>query len=235
MPYPSVCRWILSFLLITTFIQVATHPAQAQSPDAILKRATKALGGEKNIRIIKSRSAKGSLTRITDAAQGTYQTSTMRPGLYNTSLEIRGFETTSGFNGKSGWSRDSRDGLRTLTGFASRDFQGEAAYRNSLWLDYKREKSKLAAGPAENVDGKDTRTVIITTARNAQIKISFDATSFLPLREEFGVGEHARIYEYANYRVVDGVQEPYSVKLTAGKERYQINLDEILHNPQIAR
>jgi hypothetical protein len=59
----------------------------------------------------------------------------MRPNLFNLSFDVGGFEVESGYNGKSGWMRNSRDGLRTLTGDASVDFQTEAAYRNSLWLN----------------------------------------------------------------------------------------------------
>src|SRR5262245_65061097 len=47
----------------------------------------------------------------------------MRPNLYACAFNLGGLEVSMGYNGKSAWTRDSRDGLRTLTGAASRDFQ----------------------------------------------------------------------------------------------------------------
>jgi hypothetical protein len=235
MPYRFSLRRIVFLFSLATLIQVAAPSGNAQSPDALLKRAAKALGGEKAIRTVKSDTSKGLITRLSDGATGTYRSATMRPGLFNTSFDIRGFEVAFGFNGKSGWTRDSRDGLRTLTGLPSRDFQSEAAYRNALWLDYKREKSKIVPCPDENVDGKTARCVSLVTSRDSQIKILLDGTTGLPLREEFGAGEHSRRFDYADYRPVDGVMEAFAIDFTTGSDRFQIKLDEVTHNAPLTQ
>jgi hypothetical protein len=235
MPYPVPCRRIVSFFFFAVSLQFSAHSAFAQSPDALLKRATKALGGEKALRAVKSRAVKGSLTRITDGSSGSYTSASMRPGLFTSSIDIRGFEVDYGFNGKSGWTRDSRDGMRTLTGLPSRDFQTEAGYHNSLWLDYKKEKSKVTACPNESIEGKPARCVSLITSRNSQIKVLLDSTSFLPLREEFGAGDHLRTFSYSDYRPVNGVMEAYAIGFTAGSNRYQIKLGEVIHNSQLTQ
>ena len=117
--------------------------AQQQSPSKILKQAEKALGGAKALQNLRNVRKKGTITRIKDGATGVFLMQTTQPNFYNESYDLGGFETESGYNGKSGWARDSRDGLRTLTGKASVDFQAEVNYRNNLWLNYKREKSKI--------------------------------------------------------------------------------------------
>lgn len=234
MPCLVPSRFRCSLLLLTFLLLVLSNSAQAQSPDAILKRATKAIGGEKALRIVRARSMKGTLTRTSDGATGTYQASMLRPGLFIRSFDIRGFEMSTGFNGKSGWSRDSRDGLRTLTGSASRDFQAEALYRNSLWLDYKREKSKISRGSSDAIEGKPVHGIVLTTARNAQIRMYFDATSFLLVREEIPQGDDTLVLDYADHRAVNGVIEPYSIVVTLNRERYQVRIEEVLHNPQLA-
>ncbi|MEP7273256.1 MAG: hypothetical protein ABI882_17285 [Acidobacteriota bacterium] len=223
------CRSLRYCLFFTAFLLIVSTSVRAQSADSILKRASKAMGGEKALRAIKSRSVKASVIRSSDGANGSYRATTQRPNLLITTLEVRGFETSAGFNGKSGWGRDSRDGLRTLTGLTSRDFQAEAAYRSSLWLDYKREKSKISLGTLSAAS--DARTVVLTTSRNAQIKLSFDPTSFLLVREEIRAGEATRIFEYSDFRPVNGVMEPHSIKATLGSEIYEIKVEEVLHNP----
>ena len=44
----------------------------------------------------------------------------------NVSYDLAGFETEFGYNGRSAWARNSRDGLLTLTGKASTDMQALA-------------------------------------------------------------------------------------------------------------
>ena len=118
----------------------------AQSPNKIIKQANSALGGEKILQNLKSFQKTGKITRLKDGATGNYKMQAESPNFYNVEFDLGGFETETGYNGKSGWRRDSRDGLRTLTGNTSRDFQAETNYRNNLWLNYKKEKAKITLG-----------------------------------------------------------------------------------------
>jgi len=140
-----------------------------------------------------------------------------------------------GYNGKSAWTRDSRDGLRTLTGDASRDFQTEARYRNARWLDYKKEKSKLGLGGQTTVQGKTANVVVLTTVKNVKIKLYFDAASGLLVREEIPAGEITRVFEYSDFRPVGSLTEPHAITVSEGDERYEIKLAQIVHNPGIER
>src|SRR5687768_10714495 len=117
----------LRLFLILFFFSTA---AIAQSPGKILSLANKALGGEKALKSVKSRQATGRITRLSDGASGAYRTQAAMPNLYGEIFDLNGFEVAVGDNGKSGWRRDSKNGLRTLTGEASRDFQAETFYRN---------------------------------------------------------------------------------------------------------
>lgn len=207
----------------------------AQSPDKILKQATKAHGGEKNFRAVKSWQVKGTIVRKGDGETGTYLAEATAPNLYRTVIDLRGLQTSNGFSGKSGWSRDSRNGLRTLTGFESRDFQAEALYRNTRWLDYKKEKSKIAAAGTAQIDGKTANTIIITTAKNVPLKLYFDATSGLLIREEFPAGDAKRVIDYKDYRAIDGVMEPHAMTVTNGAETLEITFTQITHNIALDR
>jgi len=218
---------------LALFLLFAGVAASAQSPNKILKQAARAIGGEKVWQSRKSFQKKGTITRLRDGASGTFQARGAQPNLYNTSFDLNGFETEYGFNGKSGWTRDSRDGLRTLTGEASRDFQVEAAFRNNLWLNYKKEKAKIVAGGQSIINGKPADSLIYTTAKGVPVKLFFDKTSGLPLREEIRAGERTKIFDYADYRKVDGVNEPFSIKQTVGADVFEIKLDQITHDAPV--
>jgi hypothetical protein len=107
------------------------------------------------------------LHALSDNAGGNFQSQTVQPNLYTSSFDLNGFETAVGYNGKSGWSRDSKTGLRTLTGAAGRDFQIESNYRNNRWLNYKKEKSKIVYGGKSNINGKSADLVTLTTVKGA--------------------------------------------------------------------
>ncbi len=237
-PASSMMKWILYPTFSIVFTIVCATAASAQSADKIVKRAVKAMTsgkGEKALREIRSWQIKGTITNTKDGARGGYQASATQPNLYTVSFDLRGLEFSAGYNGKSAWARDSRDGLRTLTGAASRDFQTEARYRNARWLDYRKEKSKLTFGGQAQVNGKTANTVVLTTPKNVKIKMYFDAATGLLAREELPAGEISRVLDYSDFRPVGAVMEPHAITIVEGDAKYEIKLDQIVHNPQLDR
>jgi len=237
-PVSSTIKQTLCAAISIIFAAFCATSASAQSADKIIKQAVKAMTngkGEKALREIRSWQVKGTITNTKDGSTGGYRAYASQPNLYARAFDLRGLEVSAGYNGKSAWMRDSRDGLRTLTGAASRDFQTEARYRNSRWLDYKKEKSKLAPGGQAQINGKTTNTVVLTTPKNVRIKLYFDAATGLLVREEAPAGEVTRVFDYSDFRPVGNVIEPHAVTVTEGDERYEIALDQIVHNPQLER
>jgi hypothetical protein len=226
-------RFLLALRLTTCCLMFAL-PLAAQSVDKILKQATKALGGEKALRSLRSWQAQGTVTRRRDGESGKYKAAALAPNLYWGLFDLRGLETSVGYNGKSGWFRDARNGLRTMTGDASRDFQAEAALRNTRWLDAKKNKAKLVATPG-TINGKAVHTVTMTTAKNVKLKLHFDAASGLLLREEIPAGALTRIFDYADYKPVNGLQFAHTITTTVGADSYDIKLERIVHNPPLDR
>lgn len=227
-------RVALTLAIGLTVAFIVRRPAHAQSAEAIVKKAIKAAGGERAYRRVSSWQAEGTITRRRDGVTGRYRVAAVRPNLFFAATELGGFEASEGYNGKSGWRRDSRAGLRTLTGAESADFQAEAFYRNGLLLNFKKEKARLRYGGPSTVNGKAAHNVALTTARGVQIKMFFDAATGLLVREEIPAGEVTKVYEYADHRAVNGVLEPFAVALTTttkdGAEQYEIRLDQVTHN-----
>ncbi|HKQ73245.1 MAG TPA: hypothetical protein VJ810_05920 [Blastocatellia bacterium] len=237
-PVASIAKQTLCAAISIIFAALFATGAAAQSADKIVKQAVKAMTngkGEKALREIRSWQVKGRITNPKDGSTGDYQATAAQPNLYAYEFDLRGLEVSAGYNGKSAWMRDSRDGLRTLTGAASRDFQTEARYRNTRWLDYKKEKSKLALGGQAEINGKPANAIVMTTPKNVKIKMYFDAASGLLVREEAPAGEITRVYDYSDFRPVGNVMEPHAITITEGDERYEIELEQTVHNPQLER
>ncbi len=225
----------MNLKLLLFLIFLCSTLVSAQSPNKILSQANKAHGGEKALKSVRAWRFSGKITRQSDGASGVYQSFAGSPNLYGEAFDLNGFEYSVGYNGKSGWTRDSKNGLRTLTGDASRDFQAETFYRNQRWVDAKAEKTKISAGGKANINGKAANAVILTTAKGVRIKLFFDAATNLLLREEIPNGDAVKIIDYADYRKVNNIPEAFSIVSKIGDETFEIKLDEIKHNPQIAK
>ncbi|MEO8042350.1 MAG: hypothetical protein ABI646_07065 [Acidobacteriota bacterium] len=225
----------MKFRFSLLFIALAVLSAGAQTPSMILKQAEKAMGGAKSLQSVSSWYRTGSIRRATDGAGGKITIRTTGPNLYNLTFDIDGFEIESGYNGKSGWTRDSRNGLRTLTGEASVDFQAEAAFRNSLWFEAKKEKSKFVPGGKTEINGKPANVISLITSKGATIKMAFDVATNLLVREEFSAGDVTRIFEYSDYRPVNRIPQAHKARIEIDGVAYDVTFDDIKANQRIAR
>ncbi len=220
---------VIAFFILSTFLFVG---ANAQSPSRTLRTAEKSLGGSKNLKNARSWQMTGTVRRIVDGAAGQFIMQASGPNLFHFSYDLNGFEYEWGYNGRSGWARDSRGGLRTLTGEESVAFQAEANYRNNLWLNRKQDRTRVASGGTAQVNGNNTVAVAIGSARGAGIKIFFNTASGLPLREEFQYGDRVKTFDYADYRSVDGVMRPFSITIRQDDEILELKVERSTLNRQ---
>ncbi|MBK7708668.1 MAG: hypothetical protein IPJ30_23635 [Acidobacteria bacterium] len=220
-----------SFLLIL----IAAAAVQAQSPSKVLSRANKALGSEKVLKSVRSWQSSGTITRKSDGATGRYEAEASGGSLYGGMFDLNGFEYAVGYNGKSGWMRDSRNGLRTLTGEAAKDFQAEAVYRNSRWLSAKAEKTKISAGGTVNVSGRPASVVVLNSSKGVQMKLFFDQATGLLVREEIPQGPLVKSFDYSDYRIVSGIQTAFAIVSKIADETFEIKLDSVKYNEPVAR
>ncbi len=223
------------YLILGMMTLCLAASADAQSPSKVISRANRALGGEKLLKSLRTWQMTGTITRKSDGASGRYDAVAGGGSLYGGFFELEGFETAVGYNGKSGWMRDSLNGLQTLTGDAARDFQAEAQYRNSRWLDAKSVKTRLSSGGTETIDGKTADVLQLTTAKGVAIKVFFDRESGLPIREVIPRATLLQTFDYSDFRVVDGVKTPFAIKTTVGDQTVEIKLDAVRFNAPIDR
>ncbi len=226
-------KYYLYLAILLFFSTFAAVVSPAQSPSQVLKKATKAHGGEKALKSVKSWQKSGSITRVKDGSEGEFHAQAIFPNYYNSLYDLNGFEIEVGSNGKSGWIRDSREGLQTLVGDASRNFQAEVEFRNQRWIDYKKQKAKIISGGQLNLNGHLTNIVIFTDPQAVSIKLYFDASTSLLVREEIPSGESSKVFTYSDYRPINGVKEAFKIDAIIDDENYKIQLDQIDHNRSI--
>ncbi len=226
---------ILLFLLFVGLLFTFSTNLSAQSPNKILSKASKALGGEKALKFVRAYEKSGRITRVKDNSTGSFEMLATEPNFYNVIYDFDGFETEAGFNGRSGWMRDSREGLKTLTGKASDDFKAEVLYRNLRWVDYKSRRAKITDGGKANINGKPTNVVLLTSSEGVPIKMFFDPSTNYLVREEIPAGEITKVFEYGDYRQVGKVKEPFEMTAEIGDEKFEIRFDQIQHNTMISQ
>lgn len=212
---------------LSLLILLLAVSAFAQSAAKVLKQAEKALGNGKAVRSAGTWTKSGTIKRLRDGAIGKVRIDTAAPGLYHLYYDIEGFETETAYNGRSGWMRDSRSGLSTLTGDISRDFQAEATYRNDLWFNYKKVKARVASSGTADINGKTANVVTLTTAKGVPVKMYFDAASGLLIRDDIPAGDTTTTFGYSDHRPVNGIMQPHTITYREGDDAYEIKLDEI--------
>ncbi len=205
--------------------------AAAQTPGSVLKRAEKAMGGQKALLASRGWVRSGTVTDTSTGATGRFVSRSSQPNLFHVVYDLNGVEFESAFNGKSGWERDSRSGLRTLTGDESLAKQAEAAFRNSYWFSYKKEKSKLLSGGVATIDGKRANVVRINTPKGVEFRLFFDASSAYLIREEIKSGDETAVLTYDDFRNTGGLELPYRIRMG---ETLAIELTEIRADANIA-
>ena len=219
-------------LLFSIFLVSQQSPAQ--SPAKILKRAESALGGAKALQGVRSLQKTGEVTRKSDGSRGRITIFSARPNSYALAYDLSGFEVASGYNGKSAWARDSRSGLRTLTGSPGLIFRAESAYRNSLWLDYKKDKTRLVSIGRGQAADRPANIVVLKTAKGVDVKVFFDEVTGLPVREEFSAVGETVSYDYADYRKVGQLSHPFAITRISGDDALEIRLADVRVNEQFA-
>ena len=223
----------MKFTLIAILTFCLTLAAAAQSPSKVLNQAEKAMGGAKALKAVRSVRRSGTIKRQSDGAEGKYEFQVSMPNLLHVSFDLEGFETESGFNGRSGWTRNSRDGLSTMTGLPSVRLAAAAAYRNNLWLRYKDEKAKLTSSGRSVIDGRTVNAVTLSTPKGISIRLSFDSVSGMLVRDEVPMGDGVIITEYGDHKNVSGVIQPFFERITFDGETYEVRHDQVTVNEAI--
>ncbi len=199
--------------------------ASLPTVDQVLASYEKALGGSDAIRKITSRITKGSSIDAEGHAMSE-EIVQKAPGLFLSTVTFReGMQRKRGFDGKVGWFSTPR-GIREIPA----ERAGELRRGAELFpLSGLREKSSaLHVREKDTLNGKDVYVLAAPAGDDVTELYSFDVATGLLVREmtvtETPVGIIPTQIDYTDYRPVDGVKIPFSVRSSAPDPRDESTL-----------
>jgi len=214
-------------LLLLIFVALVCESLAAdQSASKIVDRYRKASGGKSAARL-KSILMTGSV-KASDGTAGRFDYRASAPNNLRFDLETGGSKVSECYNGKSAWRLDGR-GLRTLLGDEAKRLRLESLLANSRLNDLQRNRIVPQLAGKATVDGRDANAVEFTKD-GVRVKLFFDTSTNLVVRRERETGDGIEETTYGDYRAVDGVMEPFSIKIKRGASEFLVSIDRVEHN-----
>lgn len=240
-------RTLLTVLLVSASLAAAsaqtnTKP-QAQQPaaaavtaDAVLDRYVQALGGSAAIEKISTRVVKGSYEIGGVPAKGELEVYSKAPNMTAITVTMPGLGVLrQGYDGQTGWKHDPAFGLRELKGSELAALKFDAEFNRELKL--KQMLRQLEVKGAEKVAGRDAHVLVGAVDGLGPVKLYFDKQSGLLSRmdaaREDPTGRVAYEVYYGDYREVDGVKIPFSMRSQTSDFADEIKLTAVRHNEAV--
>jgi outer membrane lipoprotein-sorting protein len=230
---------LCSFIAVAAFAQATPQqPAMAALPtvDQILDKYVQVLGGKAALEKITSTASKGTFEIPAFGASGTAEVWEKAPNKTALRLDIPGFGLVlEGFNGTVAWAQDPQSGLREKTGAELATTKIDADFYKPLRL--KQLYPKITVKGKEQVEGKDVYVLTATPPEGAPETWYFDAASGLLIRmdleRESPQGKMAVQVFQEDYKEVDGIKIPHSMRQVTSAFTIIIKLTEVKHNVPI--
>jgi hypothetical protein len=208
-------------------LALAAQPAIAgDTSSKIIDRFKKASGGNA-LKRIRTTFISGSL-KSADGATGRFLYQTAGPDRIRTDIEVGSIKISECYNGKSAWRMDQR-GLRTLLGSEAKRLRLEALIANSRLQDLPRSRIIPQPPVKASIDGRDANAMEVIKD-DVRAKLFFDASTNLLIKQERERSDGVEELFYSDYRAVDGVMEPFAMRIKSGGAELVIGVDRLEHN-----
>jgi len=221
-------------------------PAFAQTADEIIEKHLTAIGGRENLAKLTSRVMTGAITLATPAGDitGTVEVSAKAPNKARSLVKVDLSAFGAGeltfdqrFDGTVGYVIDTMNGNRDVTGTQLENM------RNQLFptpfLTYKETGTKAEILGREKVGDRDVNVVQLTPTTGSPSKQYFDVQDSMLLKIATTVNvpqlgqDVDQVVEFSDYRAVDGVKIPYTIKSTNPLQTFTITVKTVEHNKEI--
>jgi len=214
-------------------------PAEAKQADAmpsadqIIEKYVQAMGGKAAIEKLNSRTTKASFEIPAMGASGTVEGYEKAPNKTLAIITIPGFGVIrEGFDGKVAWAEDPTSGMREKSGLELTDVKLEAEFHRPIKL--KQLFPTMTVKGKEKVGEKEAYVIEAKPAEGSMEKWYFDTQTGLMIRQdaerETPQGKMPTETYLEDYKEVDGVKIPHSVRLTNPMFTISIKTEEIKHN-----
>lgn len=233
-------------LVIATTLAVAAQEKKADAPkpapksdaalpsvDEVLDKYVKAIGGKEAVEKVTSRVEKGTFELPAFGMSGPIEMYSKAPNKTAMTIELTGFgKIETVYDGAKAWSADPQTGLRELSGAELAATKREADFHGSLKM--KSHFSKMEVKGKQKVGDAEAYVVVATPAEGKPQKLYFDVNSGLLVRTDVEVEspQGAMAFEIflEDYKPVDGVKIPHTVRRNSDAISFVIKLTEVKQN-----
>ncbi|HXW61098.1 MAG TPA: hypothetical protein VEJ45_00735 [Candidatus Acidoferrales bacterium] len=227
--------WFLCLVwLVSAWAQTpAKQAAEPTTADQILDRFLEAEGGRAAFEKLTSRVMTGTVSVPSMSLTGTVELREKAPDRSLGIITINGASYRQGFDGTSGWTDDPQNGLRDLTGTELAEIRRESDFYHTL--DLRKLYAKFTLTGKQEIGERETYVVeAVATEGGPPEKMYFDVASGLLVRNTSqrhgpdGVSEF--LQEYDDYRKIDGIQLPQTIRQTNEGTLVVITVTAYHHN-----
>ena len=230
-------------LTVFLFALLAVVPAFAQdkpaampSVDQIIEKSIQATGGKAAHDKLTSRVAKGSFEIPSMGVGGPIEAYAKAPNKIITIINIEGFGVVQqGFDGAVGWSSDPQSGMRVMEGAELAATKREADfYGNNKIKEY---FPKMTLKGKDKVGDHEVYVIDAVAVEGTPETFYFDTQSGLLLRNdserETPQGKMKVQVYMEDYKDVDGIKMPFTMRQNTDAMNFVIKFTEIKHNVAI--
>ena len=232
-------------LAVSILLALISSSALAQSADEIVEQHLAAMGGREALQRIRTRVSTGTVTVETAVGKiaGTVEAFAKAPNksrsLVTLDLSALGagkMVNDQRFDGTTGYVIDTLNGNRDITGA-----QLEAMRNNgfpTIWLDYRGRGLTIALAGRETLAGRPAHVLEVTPTIGPRARAWVDTETLMLVKtsvpfEATADGPVEQVTEFGDFRTVDGVKVPFSVRSTTRGQTVIAVLTDVKHNVDV--
>jgi zinc protease len=236
---------VLVGLALAALVPTSGRSASAQTADEIVEKHLTAIGGRAALGKLTSRSTAGTMTLSTPGGDisGSIETLNQRPNKTRTLINLDLTSLGAGpmvvdqrFDGTTGYALDSLRGNRDITG-GQLEAMKNAEFPNPF-LSHKERGVTVELSGKEKVGEREAYVLLVKPKSGASSRQFIDAESYLAVKlvqklDLPDLGEVEQTAEFSDFRDVDGVKLPFTMKVTSAVQAFTITVTKVEHNKKI--
>ena len=237
----AVSRRLVMAVLVLGWGQTAS----AQTADEIIEKHLTAIGGRAALGKLTSRSMIGTMTLSTPAGDisGPIEILNQQPNKSRTLIKLDLTSLGAGpmtldqrFDGTSGYVLDNLRGNRDITGNQLENMKN-GLFPNPF-LNYRDHGATVELTGKDKVGEREAYVLILKPKSGSVAREFIDAESYLAIKLVLKVdipqvGEVEQTTEFSDFRDVDGVKVPFTIKGTSVVQSFTITITKVEHNTKI--
>lgn len=231
--------------MIAMLVLAWAPPATAQTVDEVIEKHLAAIGGRAALAKLTARSMTGTIALATPVGElvGPVEITNQAPNKMRTLIKLDLSAVGAGeltvdqrFDGTVGFVADSMQGNRDITGNQVENMRN-AIFPSPL-LDYKERGVAVELGAKEKVGARDAYLLTIKPKTGSVVRQWIDAETYLQLKIAVKVeipqmGEVEQSTEFSDFRDVDAVKVPFTIKSSSVAQSFTVTVTKVEHNGKI--